>query len=100
MKKTIILLLFVGFAACEQAAESLLIPENKLLLMLEDVHVAEAALTGLAPERKDSIARIYYDQIYTIYGVTEAEFNHDLELLKSRPEELAKVYKKLADKTE
>ena len=86
--------------ACAPQQGQLAIPADKLLKILEDVHIAEAALTGLGQERKDSAARVYYEQIYTIHGVTEEDFYHDLELLKSRPEQLAKAYDLLQQKME
>ncbi|MFK7936382.1 MAG: DUF4296 domain-containing protein [Saprospiraceae bacterium] len=83
---------FTLFFACTPQQDQLSIPAEQLLKIIKDVHIAEAAMTGLGTERKDSVARVYYEQIFTIHGVTEADFYHDLELLKSRPEQLAKAY--------
>lgn len=94
------LLHFTLLTACGQQQEQLAIPADKLLQILQDVHIAEAALTGLAKKRKDSAAQVYYKQIFIIHDVTEADFNHDLELLKSRPEQLAKAYGALQQQLE
>ena len=97
---TFCILTFTLLLACQKQDSQLAIPADKLLSILEDIHIAEAALTGLASERKDSAARVYYQQIFTIHGVTEEDFNHDLELLKSRPDQLAKAYGALQQKIE
>lgn len=94
------ILSFTLFFSCQNKQEQLAIPADKLLEVLQDVHIAEAAMTGLGKARKDSVARVYYDQIYSIHGITEEQFNHDLELLKSRPEQMAKAYGVLLQRLE
>lgn len=100
MRFILFFILFTALCSCQSQQEQLVIPADKLLKVLEDVHIAEAAMTGLAQARKDSIAKVYYEQIYAIHGITAEDFNHDLELLKSRPEQLAKAYGILVKKLE
>ncbi|MEL7020016.1 MAG: DUF4296 domain-containing protein [Bacteroidota bacterium] len=86
--------------SCQPQEEQFVIPPDKLVRILEDIHVAEAALTGLSTERKDSAAAAYYDQIFTIHQVSASDFDHDLELLKRRPKLLSQTYSTLHQQME
>lgn len=89
----IFLLLILGFGACDKEKKQLPISQEKMIDILVDVHVAEAAMQELSSILRDSIGEIYYEQIFEMHGVTKDEFNKALYLIKQDPEQMERVYK-------
>lgn len=78
--------------SCKPRPVRLPVEEGKLILMLADVHVAEAALQGLLGRTKDSMANVYYDQICSIHGVGRPLFDSALQILQEEPERMELIY--------
>lgn len=98
MKLLRFLVLFLfGLSSCQEPP-SCAIPEDKLILVLADVQVAEAAAQNLMGERKDSILALYYGQIYTIHGVSEEEFLACFDALQSDPERMSVLYERVLER--
>ncbi len=55
--------------------------EETLARIMADLHLAEAATTGLTGYRKDSLLYLYYEQIFTWHGVERQVYENDLQLL-------------------
>ncbi len=74
---------FVGVLALSQCqpAEQTRLPEETLVRIMADLHIAEAATTGLTGFRKDSLLYLYYEQIFDLHGVERADYEHDIRLL-------------------
>ncbi|MBK7871395.1 MAG: DUF4296 domain-containing protein [Saprospiraceae bacterium] len=89
------IILFV--AACTPRNERLPIDEPKLVAILVDVHLAEAAMQEMPSIIQDSVGRIYYNQIFRIHQVSEADFNKTIYLLKMNPAKMESVYKKVSE---
>jgi hypothetical protein len=89
---------FVVFSACKPAPATLNMPEEQLVNVLADVHIAEAAIQNLRGETKDSTANLYYDQIYTIHGVTETQFLEAIDILQENPILMDQVYAQVLEK--
>lgn len=70
---------------------------KKLVEVLVDIHLAEAAMQNLTISVKDSIATRYYQQIYTIHGVKEEDFDSAFTFVKQRPKLMAKVYERVVE---
>ncbi len=76
-----------ALALCQcQPAEQTRLPEETLVRIMADLHIAEAATTGLTGFRKDSLLYLYYEQIFALHGVERADYEHDIRLL-SRDED-------------
>jgi hypothetical protein len=83
----------LGFlAACKPRPARLPLKEDKLVQVLADVHVAEAALQGLLGRTKDSMANVYYDQICIIHGVDRLLFDSAMQILQEDPERMERIY--------
>ncbi len=78
--------------SCQPRPVRLPVEEDKLILMLADVHVAEAALQGLLGLTKDSMANVYYDQICSIHGVDRLLLDSALQILQEEPERMEQIY--------
>ena len=81
---------------CEEKV-TLPIPAPKLIDILADVHLAEAAAQSLPVKVKDTTLAKFYNQIYEIHEVSEADFDSSMVLLKSRPKSLKLVYEKVIE---
>lgn len=82
---------------CKNDEKKLLIPEEKLIAILTDIHLAEAALKNVKKDKKDSLGALYYDQVFTIHNVSREQFETDLDNLRSSPKRIAEVYDKILE---
>lgn len=87
---TAVLLFFLGCS--KKPPTPLPIPEEKMIQILADVHIAEAAIAELKQKHRDSIAPLYYDQIFTIHNVDSSLFNQTFAILQAEPHRLNKMY--------
>ncbi len=97
-----LLLLLAGsllpFAGCrKEEPPQPPIPRDKLVSVLIDVHLAEAAKQNLIGLVKDSVTRAYYHQIYTIHQIDSVQLQQSLEILRDDPEQLKDVYQEIMD---
>lgn len=91
------MLFFLFLGACkEEEAFVLPMDETKLIEVLCDVHIAEAAMRNL-PEMRDSLGAVYYEQIYKIHKIDGAVFRETMELIRKRPAELRRIYTKVTE---
>jgi len=84
---------------CEKE-KPLPVPPEKMVGVLVDVHLAEAAVQHLTGIKKDTTIRKYYRQIYQIHGITESDFDSTLNLIHHDPELLRDIYKAVTDTIE
>lgn len=89
----ILLFLLLILNACNKDQEKLPIQEAKMIDILVDVHLAEAAMQELSSVIRDSIGEVYYGQIFEIHGITEEDFNKTLFLIKQDPKDMDRIYK-------
>lgn len=71
------------------------ISDDTLVKALADAHLAEAAVQNLAGTYKDSILRVYHEQIYRIHGISETDFRQTVQMLTDQPERMEKLYRKV-----
>lgn len=89
----ILLFLLLILNACNKDQEKLPIQEEKMIDILVDVHLAEAAMQELSSVIRDSIGEVYYGQIFEIHDITEEDFNKTLFLIKQDPKHMDRIYK-------
>lgn len=98
MKKYITCLLFLAvilLGGCKEEQKQLTLPEEKLISLLYDIQVAEAALKGIHSMDKDSVSVIYYQEIYDRHEVSEAVLKENLNILKDNPKLTNKIFKEV-----
>jgi hypothetical protein len=89
------------FTNCEEEKpEPLPFEEEKIIGILIDVHLAEAAIQSLGKVMKDSMSSVYYDQICTIHDISRPEFDSLLIMLRDRPDDLKNLYEKMLERIE
>jgi hypothetical protein len=86
----------LGMGCMEEPKPSL--PQEKIVAILTDIHMAEAAGHRLFGEVKDSMLTIYYQQVYDLHGVQESEFLEDLDLLYQHPNQLEGIYEQVLER--
>lgn len=90
----ILLLLSVS---CRKRDKDLRIEEDKLVKVLVDIHVAEAAAQSLMGDTKDSMMFVYYRQVFHIHGIQQADFDSTMIILREDPVRLERIYAKVMD---
>ncbi|MCG8328109.1 MAG: DUF4296 domain-containing protein [Chitinophagales bacterium] len=93
MRTLFLFLIIVSAIACGREEAPLPLTEDKLVAVIVDAHIAEAALQNLRGDLKDSMATIYYEQICTIHNIEKADFDSSMALLRERPEEIERIYR-------
>ncbi len=88
---------YLSLLSCNKNKTDLPIERDKLIAILMDVHLAEAAMQETTLENKDSLGKLYYQKIFNLYGVTEAEFNKSMFLIRQNPKELDAIYKEVIE---
>ncbi len=73
------------------------ISEDKMINVLIDVHLAEAALQTLPRIYKDSMATVLYGQIYKFNEIKEEDLYEALDAYDSYPHRLKNLYEKVID---
>ncbi len=94
----IIFIMAIAWSACTKTGETLPIEEKKMVEILVDVHLAESAMQDLTSAIRDSVGNMYYQQIYKIHGVSKADFDKTIYLLKQNPLQMNEIYKKVLEK--
>jgi Domain of unknown function (DUF4296) len=68
------------------------ISADNFVLILTDMHTAEAAAEGETLNMRDSILKIYYPQILKKHGASQADFDSTLAVYSRRPIEYDSIY--------
>lgn len=91
-------LVAILFSSCYQPIpkETPILSEDKIKLILRDIHLAEALLTEVADRRsKDSLARMYYGQIFKLHDVDQDEFDQSMHAYFTDPPALDSLYQEV-----
>ena len=94
----ILWLLISSVTACKPEEKPLPISEEKLIVVLTDVHLAEAGLQNLRGDTRDSIANLYYEQIYAIHGIEKGSFDETMAMLREDPVRLERIYRQVMER--
>ena len=87
--------LLVGLVGCGESS-SMPLGEDAMVELLMDVHVAEAALAPLPPgPQKDSMAKVYYQEVMEINGVEQEEFDSSLAALRRNPKLMQSIFEEV-----
>lgn len=96
MKRIFLMLLLALFViSCGDEEAEFTMPEDKLIKLLYDIQVAEAAIQTVHSTAKDSVVAIYYDQIFETHGIDQEILLKNIKILKKSPERSYKIYKEV-----
>lgn len=85
----------VLFSSCYRPipVETPLMSQEELVPVLRDIHLAEAMLTEIMnKQEKDSLARLYYAQVFTMHQVDTAVFDQTMNAYMTDPPALDSLY--------
>jgi hypothetical protein len=84
--------IFLLAAACEDSSQARLPPDEVLVDLVYDLHVAEVSLIRVNIARQDSVAGVIRDRIAATHGISPQRMDTWLEMLQKSPERLIVVY--------
>lgn len=96
----VLLFCFILTGSCSTPEDETQIPDEELVVLLVDLHIAEAATSHLPTDIKDSVTNIYYEQIYRKHEVDSLMFKAQMDKLKKEPGDLKKIYEKVVSELE
>lgn len=88
---------FFSLRCNEQEGSRLSIPEDRLIPLLTDIHLAEAYLQNLYGAQRDSVSEIYYQKIFEMHGVSREEFYGTMEILREDTRRAHEVYESVLE---
>ena len=96
MRLALLIFLTLIGTAC-QTEQELPIQEDKLIEVLADAHIAEAAVQSLPYLHRDSLVSLYYDQIFKIHNVSRSDFEQSLKMLEYNPDKMLEIYEQVTE---
>lgn len=101
MKGNVLMLSLVGVAllamtACRDRYQKISLPNDRLVPLLCDIHISEAALQQVNGSLKDSLNEVYLTQICTIHQISRNRLDEVLGELRNNPDAMKKAYAEVA----
>ncbi len=97
MNQLILIILVLAMVSCQENEAIYMLEEEKLIEILVDIHISEAAAQQGDISQRDSLRALYYDQIFKVHEVSKNNYEEDMELLKRDAERLTKIYDKVIE---
>jgi hypothetical protein len=85
-------------SSCNHEAPRPTIPEDKMVRIMSDLVVADAAAASFSGYQKDSLLQVYYKQVYEMNGVTLADYEKNLRIYADDIERMDRMTQKVSDK--
>lgn len=95
--RILLVISLLSFFGCSQKKQESTLSEDQLVEVLLDAHTAEAALSYLYGEKKDTFAENYYGEIYTIHDISETEFRQAIRDLRNDNAAMIRVYTRILE---
>lgn len=89
----IFIVLIMNLMSCGGGEYQLSTDDKKMVAVLADVHIAEAGMEAIPDKAvKDSLANIWYGQVFTIHHITKAEFERYMKEIAQNTDRMNAVY--------
>lgn len=62
--------------------------DEELANLMLDMHYADALLSDLSPELRDSISALYWKRMIELYDLSETEIREEINKLEKEPEKM------------
>jgi hypothetical protein len=83
---------FFTLLSCQKDKVQLPIPRETMVAVLVDIHMSEAYVEGVNTTLKDSMAKIYYPQIFKHNGITAKLYDSTFSILSNKPDMMKSIY--------
>lgn len=90
--------LLINILSCQKEVTPYNIPDEKMAFILADIHISEGAVQHLSLTIRDSMAKVYFEQIMTIHKISIEKFEQDYQKLILDAEKLEGIYEKIIDR--
>ncbi len=101
MKKILLAITLLGLFSCtskEVNIPSEVIPKDTMLMLMMDIHLAEAGIRTVAPDDSVSFYTVsYYHFIFDKYKVDKKRFQQSLKFYTDHTELLHDIYQKMIE---
>jgi hypothetical protein len=84
--------LLVWIIGCDRGTEESLPPDEVLIDLIVDLHLAEASMTRVNVMKQDSVSLILRQRVALSNGTTPEQMDRWLETLQKTPDRLVAVY--------
>jgi hypothetical protein len=84
--------LLTALLACNRQAEIILPPDEELVSLIHDLHLAEASMARVHISMQDSVSMALRERIALAHGITPEQMDTWLETLQTSPDHLLIVY--------
>ena len=91
-----VLIVLASFSGCYRPipTQEPILAYEQMVPVLKDIHLAEAMLVEVQDQRaKDSLARLYYAQIFALYRIDSADFEQSYKAYLGNPPALDSLYR-------
>lgn len=93
-------ILICGLSVACQKTEKPQVDKDTMIKILADMHVSDAVLANVNPGIKDSVSKVYLDEILKIHKVKKADFDQAIKYYESKPEILENMYEDVLERLE
>ena len=90
--------LVLAFVRCAKPAEQPTIPENEMARIMGDLIIADAATANFSGYQKDSLAQVYFKQVYDMHGVTLQTYEQNLRLYTKDLDKMERITKQVEER--
>lgn len=103
--KFVLLLGFMGMIISSGCSKELKkkgyrLSEEELVAVILDIQIAKAATFRYPVAQRDSVNKLFHDQLFSIHQIDPYQFEHDLRQLESNPAYYRKIYDKVNQEIE
>ncbi|MBN2482041.1 MAG: DUF4296 domain-containing protein [Bacteroidales bacterium] len=100
VKYGISVFLMLTVLGCRNPKRKYIIPENKFVDVLVDIHLADAIALHNIPQYSGFAldSANLYESVFSNHGVTRTQFDSTISYYSSRPEEFQQIYNKVTGK--
>jgi len=93
-RSLVVFALLSGLYACGPTQEQPSRPDEAMARLMADLAVADAATNALSGFEKDSLAQVYYKQVFDKHGTNLETYEKDLRLIVNDFERIRKIQKR------
>lgn len=84
--------------SCGRGEYELTATDKKMVAVLADVHIAEAGMDAIPDKSvKDSLANVWYGQIFTIHHIKKTDFEQYLDEIGQNTNRMNAVYEAVTE---
>jgi hypothetical protein len=90
-------MLLLTCLACSKGGK-MPIPQKRLVLVTVDMHYAEAAVQNVYGKQKDSLLKVYYQEIFQLHKVKQEDYIESIRILQNDSKRFDQFYNEVKAK--